>query len=169
MQAPPLLPAQILQRVLRLARFDGWSVAVVASVCAILTASLGDRVGAGIGVLIAGAGAIELHGVSLLQHRDAHGMTWLINSQCLILLSMLGYCALRLADPQLAPLRATVTAEMKQQLEVIGWNVDQFIGLVHRITYLAVSAATLLYQGGMAIYYYRRSAAVAAALRGRDV
>lgn len=169
MKAPPLLPAQILQRVLRLARFDGWSVTVVASVCAVLAASLGDRVGAGIGVLIAGAGAIELHGVSVLQQREPRGMTWLINSQCLIMLSMLGYCALRLADPQLAPLRATVTAEMKQQLEVIGWSVDQFIGLVYRITYLAVSAATVLYQGGMAIYYYRRSAAVATALRDPHV
>ena len=117
--------------------------------------------GAGIGVLVAGAGAVELHGVTLLRHSDARGMTWLVNSQCLIMLSMLGYCALRLAHPQLEPLRATVTDEMKQQLEIIGWSVDHFIGLVYRFTYFAVSLATVLYQGGMAIYYFRRRGPVA--------
>ncbi len=164
MKAPPLLPEEIFQRVLRLARFDGLSVVVVASVCAVVAASMGDRIGAGIGVLVAGAGAVELHGVTLLRHSDARGMTWLVNSQCLIMLGMLGYCALRLAHPQLEPLRATVTDEMKQQLEVVGWSVDQFIDLVHRLTYLAVSFATVVYQGGMAIYYYRRREAVATVL-----
>ena len=164
MKAPPLLPEEVFQRVLRLARFDGLSVVLVASICAVLAASMGDRIGAGIGVLIAGAGAIELHGVTLLRHSDARGMTWLINSQCLILLGMLGYCALRLAHPQLEPLRATVTDEMKQQLDVIGWTVDQFLELVYRATYLAVSFVTGLYQGGMAIYYFRRRDAVTTAL-----
>lgn len=69
-----------------------------------------------------------------------------------------------MAHPQLEPLRATVTAEMKQQLEVIGWSVDQFIELVYRMTYFAVSLVTVIYQGGMAIYYVRRREAVTAAL-----
>jgi hypothetical protein len=164
MKAPPPLPEEIFQRVLRLAQFDGLSIAVVGSVCAVLAASLGDRIGAGIGVLVAGAGAVELHGVSLLRHSDARGMTWLVNSQCLILLAMLSYCALRLAHPQLEPLRAAVTDEMKQQLELIGWSIDHFIGLVYRFTYFAVALATILYQGGMALYYFRRRGAVATAL-----
>jgi len=164
MKAPPLLPEEIFQRVLRLARFDGLSVVMAASVCAVLAAATGDPIGAGIGVLVAGAGALELHGVTLLRHSDARGMTWLINSQYLIMLSMLGYCALRLAHPQPEPLHATVTAEMKQQLEVIGWSVDEFIALVYRITYFAVSLVTIIYQGGMAIYYVRRREAVTTAL-----
>ena len=53
---------------------------------------------------------------------------------------------------------------MKQQLEVIGWSVDQFIELVYRMTYFAVSLVTVIYQGGMAIYYVRRREAVTAAL-----
>jgi len=164
MKAPPPLPEEIFQRVLRLAQFDGLSIAVVGSVCAVLAASLGDRIGAGIGVLVAGAGAVELHGVSLLRHSDARGMTWLVNSQCLILLAMLSYCALRLAHPQLEPLRAAVTDEMKQQLELIGWSIDHFIGLAYRFTYGAVALATILYQGGMALYYFRRRGPVATAL-----
>lgn len=164
MKGPPPLPEETFQRVLRIARFDGLSVVLVASLCAVLAASVGDRVGAAIGVLVAGAGAIELHGVSLLRQGQPRGMTWLINSQVLVMLSMLGYCALRLAHPQLDPLRATVTPEMKEQLEIIGWSVDRFIGMVYRITYLAVSLATVIYQGGMMIYYVRRRAAVTVAL-----
>ena len=164
MKAPPLLPEEIYQRVVRLARFDGLSIVVVTSVCAVLAASVGDRIGAGIGVLVAGAGAVELHGVSLLRHGDARGMTWLVNSQGLVMLSLLGYCALRLAHPQLEPLRATVTDDMKQQLELIGWSVDHFLGLVYRFTYFAVALATILYQGGMALYYFRRRGPVATAL-----
>jgi hypothetical protein len=53
---------------------------------------------------------------------------------------------------------------MKEQLAVIGWTVDQFIGTVYRFTYFAVALATLLYQGGMALYYARRRAAVTTAL-----
>jgi hypothetical protein len=164
LKAPPLLPEEIFQRVLRLARFDGLSVTAIAALCAMLAASTGDRMGAGIGVLVAGAGLIELHGVTLLRHSEPRGMTWIINSQLLIMGAMLGYCALRLAHPQLEPLRATVTDEMKEQLAVIGWTVDQFIGTVYRFTYFAVALATFLYQGGMALYYARRRAAVTTAL-----
>lgn len=164
MKAPPLLPEEIFQRVLRIARFDGWSVVLVASVGAVLAAASGDTVGAGVGVLVAGAGMVELHGVTLLRHSDARGMVWLINSQCLIMLSIFAYCALRLAHPQLEPLRAGVTEDMRQQLETIGWTVDQFLELVFRVVYFGLSLASFIYQGAMAIYYFRRRQAVTTAL-----
>ena len=165
MKAPPLLPEEIFQRVLRLARFDGWSVVLVASIGAVLAASSGDTVGAGVGVLVAGAGMVELHGVTLLRHSDARGIIWLINSQCLIMLSIFGYCAIRLAHPQLEPLRVGATEDMKQQLASIGWTVDQFLELVSRVVYLGVALATFIYQGGMAFYYFRRRQAVIIALQ----
>ena len=164
MKPPPLLPEEIFQRVLRVARFDGLSVLVVAGLFALLAAAMGDYVGAIIGVLVAGAGAIELHGVTLLRHGAPRGMRWLIGSQFFLMLSVLAYCALRLAHPELAPMRAAVTDEMKAQLEVIGWSVEQFTGLVYRITYVAVAIATVIYQGGMAFYYQRRRGAVTSAL-----
>lgn len=164
MKGPPLLPEEIYQRVLRLARFDGLSVLVIAGGFALLAASMGDYVGAAIGLLVAGAGAIELHGVTLLRHSEPRGMRWLIGSQFFLMFSVLSYCAVRLVHPELTPLRAAVTDEMRAQLEVIGWNVEQFTKLVYRLTYLAVALATIVYQGGMAFYYQRRSAAVGLAL-----
>lgn len=164
MKGPPLLPEEIFHRVLRLARFDGLSVLAIAGLFALLAGAMGDWVGAVVGLLVAGAGAAELHGVMRLRHGDPRGLRWLIGSQVFLLMSVLAYCALRLARPELGPLRATVTSEMKEQLEVIGLTVDQFLGQLYRLVYLAVALLTVLYQGGMALYYYRRREAVARAL-----
>ena len=57
MQQPPLLPAETLVRVLRLAKFDGLSVLLIAGVFALLAATAGDFSGALVGLLAAGAGA----------------------------------------------------------------------------------------------------------------
>ncbi|MCX6952096.1 MAG: hypothetical protein NTV51_08005 [Verrucomicrobia bacterium] len=164
MKAPPLLPEEIFQRVLRVARFDGWSVVGVAGVFALLAGAMGDYVGAAIGLLVAGAGAIELHGVTLLRHGEPTGMRWLVGSQFFLMASILGYCALRLAHPEYAALKAAMTDEIKAQLDVLGMSVDEFLRQFYRLVYLAVAFVTVLYQGGMALWYLGKRTAVAAAL-----
>lgn len=168
MKAPPFLPQEVLARVLRLARFDGLSVVAVAGSLALVAAIVGDRVGAVVGLLVAGAGAIELHGDSLLAHGDKRGIDWLVRSQLVLLTAILGYCALRLTHPDLTPLRRAVTDDMKEQLDMIGWSVDQFLQLVYRLTYVCVAFVTTLYQGGMAIYYWRQRRAVHEALTSEN-
>lgn len=162
--APPLLPKEVLDRILRLARFDGLSVVAIAGSLALVSATLGDHLGAVVGLVVAGAGAVELHGASLLARGEPRGLPWLVRSQLLLLTAILCYCAWRLLRPDLAPLHHAVTPDMQEQLELIGWTVDQFIGLVYQLTYVCVAVVTALYQGGMALYYWRRRAAVAAAL-----
>jgi len=91
-------------------------------------------------------------------------MNWLIGSQLFLLATIIGYCALRLLHPALAPLLAAVTDEMKTSLETAGWTPEKFVGFVYNTTYYAVAIVTFFYQGGMALYYLRRRAAVASAL-----
>ena len=43
--------------------------------------------------------------------------------------------------------------------------MDQFLRIVYKATYILVGVLTVLYQGGLTIYYQRRRPAVAAALR----
>ena len=163
-KAPPLLPEETLRRVLRLARLDGASVLAVAGIFALLTAIAGDFVGAVIGLLVAGAGAIELHGASLLRDGEPRGMNWLVGSQLFLLVTVLGYCALRLLHPELGPLRAAVTDEMKVSLEAASYTPDAFVQLVYTLTYAVFAIVTFFYQGGMAIYYHRRRDPVTRAL-----
>ena len=67
MQQPPLLPEETLVRVLRLAKLDGMGSVVLGTVFALMAAGAQEAPFAVIGLLAAGAGAIELHGASLLQ------------------------------------------------------------------------------------------------------
>ena len=164
MKALPPLPKDTVRRVVRVARFDGWSVLGVAGVLALAAATMGDYVGAIVGLIVAGAGAGELHGASLLSHGEVRGLKWLIGSQLFLMAAIVSYCALRLLHPDLAPLRALIDAEMKAQLDLLGMSVEAFLLQFYRLVYLAVALATLLYQGGMAFYYARRQTAIRRAL-----
>lgn len=168
-RVPPLLPEEAFARVLRLARFDGLGVLAVAGFFAVLSALAGDRPGALIGLLIAGAGAIELHGASLLLHGERRGMRWLVFSQIYLMLTILGYCQYRMTNVDIGLLRQAITSDMKTQLASIGWTVDQFIRFVYRLTFVIVAVITVIYQGGMALYYLRRRGPVNRALEHEPV
>lgn len=161
---PPLLPEETLTRVLRVARFDGMGVLTFAGFFAILSALAGDRLGAMIGLLIAAAGAIELHGATLLVHGERRGMPWLIVSQVYLMMAVLGYCEYRLLNVDLTVLRAAVTDDLKTMLAEQGWGVDQFLRAFNRVLFGLVALLTVAYQGGMIVYYARRRRTVTQAL-----
>jgi hypothetical protein len=167
---PPKLVSEILRSVLRVARFDGVSVLVLAGFFALVSAASGDVSGAAFGLLIAAAGAIELHGMALLRAIDRRGMTWLVGSQLYLMTVVLGYVAYRMANSDTDPLVKMVKSAVATdgvELQQAGLDpakvMADFPGQL-RLLYLAVAALTIIYQGGMAIYYLRRRAAVGAAL-----
>jgi hypothetical protein len=165
---PPPLPEEILRRVLRVASFDGTCVLVIAAAGALVSASWRDVAGAVVGLLVAGAASMELHGAGLLRSGDARGMRWLVSSQLCILASILAYVGYRISNPDISALRKLVTPELAEQIQQAGLSVDQFLTELPRLFAFAVAVATILFQGGMAIYYLRRGAAVEAALREED-
>src|ERR1035438_1467270 len=126
---PPLLPSERLRRVLRVARFDGASVLGLAGAFALVSAAFRDVTGAVIGLLVAAAGAIELHGASLLRSCDLKGVRWLLGSQLYLLAVILAYCAFRLARPDIASWRAVMTDDIAEPIRQAGMTVDQFLNL----------------------------------------
>jgi hypothetical protein len=76
MQQPPLLPEHVLARVTTVAHRNGLSVLLIASIAAVLEASRGSVFTAVVGVLAAGAGAMEVHGASLLRHGSKRGVSF---------------------------------------------------------------------------------------------
>jgi hypothetical protein len=162
---PPLLPAHALRRVTHIARLDGLGVLTIAGLFALASALLRDEVGTVIGLVVAGAGAIELHGVALLRHGAERGMRWLVGSQLLLLVVVLGYVVLRLWHVDITMMRPLLSDQQQKVIVESGLSVDQFLRLIYKTTYILVGVATLLYQGGLTIYYQRRRTAVAAALR----
>lgn len=169
---PPLLPEEVLNRVLRTARTNGLSIVLVAATAAILEAVRHDTFGAVIGLLAAGAGAMELHGASLLRWGAARGVDWLVRAELLLLTVLLGYCAFRLSVVDLAEVRAAFQSALQfdgmrekwAEAQQLGLTEDEYLHAVYRLTYLVLAIATLLYQGGMTLYYLRRRRSVARAL-----
>lgn len=164
---PPLLPATVLARLLRLAKLDGAVVLALAGAFTLVSASAGNQVEMLIGLLIAGAGAFELHGAGLLQGGEIRGLRWLVVSQLYLLVTVLLYVGLRLVSFDSALINLIMTDTLRQRYLDAGLTseqIDQVVQWSYHLTYAIVGVLTIVYQGGMAIYYYRRRTAVAAAL-----
>lgn len=161
---PPLLPEEVLARVLRLARMDGLGVLWLATFFALTAAAAGDIPGAVAWLLIAGAGAVALHGATLLRELEPRGLNWIVASQGLLLLVVLGYCAQRLAHYDPAALREALTDEMKATLAQANYDPEDFLHIVYVTTYCLMGGVALLYKATLAVYFHRRRQAVAAAL-----
>ena len=161
---PPLLPSETLERVLRRAQFDGTGVLAVGSFFALMGAAAGDVVGVMAWLLIAGTGAMALHGATLLREAEPRGVHWLVGGQVFCMTVILSLCAWQLTHADIEPLRAAVTSEMRSSIAQTGLTEEQFLLLTYRFTYGVIATGTLLYQGGMALYYRRRRRAVTAAV-----
>jgi hypothetical protein len=179
MQKPPPLPAEVLARVLRISGIDGFTLVFIAGGFGLISVAVSDWVGALVGGLAAGAGLVELRGRQKLRVGEVLGVHWLVRSQLILLTVILCYVAyqLRNFDPQalLAKLEESLaSAQRSFGLEVTslatsyGLTEKEFLALVRTIThlaYLAVGLASILCQGGLAVYYQRREPVVAKALR----
>jgi hypothetical protein len=165
---PPLLPTEALRRTLRTARFDGGSVLFLSGLFALAAASGQDGPGTIIGLIAAGAGAVELHGSQLVQNGDLRGMRWLIASQLYLLAAILGYTAWKLQHVDLSLWRIVwehLGADQKrQQLAAAGLSEEDYLQAMYSTCYHLVALLTIPYQGGMALYYLRRRQPVTAAL-----
>jgi hypothetical protein len=170
MAAPQPTPAQkALQRVIGLSKLNGWSVVVVAGLGGLIALAMGDWLSCGLGLLVGGFGAMEVKGNRLLRQRDAEGMKWLIRSQMLLLALILAYCASRLGSFDAENMMSNLTPDMEAALKEAGIARADIVPLVHRMflaLYLSVALASLLYQGGLALYYRGKTRLVAEALSG---
>jgi len=164
---PPPLPAKVLARVLSVATFDGRTVLFIAGTLGLLSALGGDWYGALVGTLIAGAGAVELHGASLLRSGEARGLDWLVRSQLLLLNLILVYVAIQVVLLYRFGLNGIFSQEVIDALKSAGLSNDEQGRAVVKLVrggYAAVGALTLLYQGSMALYYRRQRAVIRQAL-----
>jgi len=164
MQQPPLLPEETLVRVLRLAKLDGMGSVVLGTVFALMAAGAQEAPFAVIGLLAAGAGAIELHGASLLQEGEERGMNWLIASQPFLLLVIWCYCGLRFVHFELPTLPEGMSEFATLGAAQWGMSVEAYFRLLNTITVSVLALVALIYQGGMTLYYWRRRRPVAQAL-----
>lgn len=163
----PTPQEKALKRVLKISRANGWSVVIVAGLGALLALALGDWLSLGLGLLVAGFGGLEVRGNRLLRKRDPEGMKWLVRSQMLLLALILAYCASRLGSFDAESAMANLTPDMEALLKEAGLSRADILPLVHQmflLLYISVALASLIYQGGLALYYRSKTRPVTEAL-----
>lgn len=156
-----------LRRVLAVSRVNGWSVVVFAALGTLITLALGDFSTLAVGGLVGIAGWLEVRGHGKLKRRDPAGMKLLVRSQLFLLAVILAYCASRLGsfDPALA--MDNLTPDMEAMLKEAGIDRADILPLVRMVfftLYGGVALGTLVYQGGMALYYRAKAPLVVEAL-----
>ncbi len=165
---PTLSPAEIsLQRVLTVSRLNGWSVIVLSALGSVLALAIGDLLSALIDLLVLAAGLMEVRGHRQLQQRDPAGLTLLVRSQLFLLAVMLVYCAGRLGSFDADTALASLTPDMEVILAATGLDKSSLLPLVRSAffaLYSAVAAITLIYQGGLALFYRSKIKLVTEAL-----
>ncbi len=162
---PPLLPAETLRRVLRVAQANGTSVLLVAGIVALLAAASQAPLDTGIGLLVSLAGAMELHGAAQLHRADGRGIKWLCLSQVLLLAVVLGYIGFRLRHPDLAALDRMVNDDwLRLNAAAAHLPVGEYKQQLYSLFYLLAGVGTLGYQGTMLWYYGSRSQTLRSAL-----
>ena len=164
---PPPLPTEILSKVIRVAGLDGRMVLWISGAFALISAAGHFSLGAITGLAAAGTGAMEVQGASMLSRTDARGLDWAIRAQLLMLLTILSYCVARLVTFDPVFIRSQITPEIQNYLTQQGLSIDQGIDLLRQFWifgYIIVAVVSVIYQGGMAIYYARRRRAIDQAL-----
>jgi hypothetical protein len=178
MSKPPPLPAAVLTRVLRITAIDGRVLVFLAGGFALISALAADWTGAIVGGLAAAAGVIELRGRRRLMANDITGVNWLVRSQILLLAIILIYVTYQLVsyNPQqmldqfehvLNETQRANGLEVTPLSELVGMTRKEFVAFVKsgvRNSYIAVAVLSILFQGGLAVYYHRKRPALAKAL-----
>jgi hypothetical protein len=170
-------PADTLRRAIKIARFNGLCVVlVVACLCALVALAMGDIVSTVVCLLVAASGWIEWRGAKLLQRGDERGIKWLVRSQLYLLTIILLYILTRMLsyDSDFGNLRSNIEEldqmggiDVDAMLQNLGLTMQDALRLV-RIAFYTIygifALVTVLYQGGLALYYHRRADAIRTAL-----
>ncbi len=167
---PPRTPEEQLRRVLRTAKLNGLGVAIVAGLGALVSLAFGDLIGAAVGALVAVGGGMELSGRKQILRGDADGMRRLVRSQLLVLGVIVVYAASRFASFDAESVMGNLTPDMRNDLAQAGVDLAAILPMVRLMFYAlygSLAVVTLIYQGGMAVYYRRRTAVVQQALAAR--
>jgi hypothetical protein len=163
MKKPPLLPAEIFRRLLRIARVDGATMLFVAGALALISAFFHDRTGMLVGLLVTSAGAMELHGGTLLQGGRTRGLRWLVASQFYLLAVVLVYVGYQLNHIDISTVKSSLSDDQRQAISDMGLTIEQCLQMVY-LLYCSVAFSSLLYQGGMVLYYLRRWSTIVAVI-----
>jgi hypothetical protein len=170
---PPPLPIEVFERVLRVGRFDGKTLVILATTFAALAALNHHGPPAIAGVIAVGWGLLELHGSERLQNGDPQGLDNMILAQAGIMLTVVAYAAWMFfyfdVEAFMAEMPPALLEQQRQQLVQSGFSSEDMPALYQvmvNVVYALVAMLTLVFQGLMIRYYQKARPAVHTVIYG---
>lgn len=149
-----------LRGVFRLSKLNGLSVEIFGILGGIFGVLSFSVEGILMGVLIAGAGWVELEGRKKLVARIEGAPRWLMGGEALLLFVIVVYAFAHLMALDPARANDMLGPEARTMLSGFGGLSEQMLNeLIYsaaRWLYLGLIIGTVAYQGGMMLYYYLR-------------
>jgi hypothetical protein len=152
----------LTRKIMRISKINAWSVTLISGSFTLLSLLGWSVAGIVVGAAVTAAGLIELHGQKALQTDPARARTWMVGSQVWLLICVLSYCGWRLmmldpADP--FAVFGSEAGQLLQMVEIMGISAAELEHLfvqAYRLTYGLIAGLTVLFQGGLALYYRSR-------------
>jgi hypothetical protein len=169
------------RRVALVAAINGWQVGIVGVLCLLCSFLFFSVEGILIGLAFAASAFMELSGRRCLKQNRPEARRWLVRSQLFLMAVIILYAGyhILLFDPQalISQINQAITelppASRTQLSMVVDMKtVERYVVLGLRILYPALIAVTVLYQGGLWLYYTRATRKLdrtAAGLQGEMV
>jgi len=153
---PPPLPAAP-GRKLRMAQGDGKGLVAMGLLSIVVGLVMRDYLGAVIGALLTGCGAAELVGYRRYLSAHPGARSCLVGSQLAVLGLVWAYCGWSMFGAKAA--ESPETLQLMREMGADAAEIGPLLDSATRLIYVALAGISLLYQGGLAIYYYKKTAA----------
>jgi hypothetical protein len=159
---PEEAAAERITKLVKISKFNGYSVAGVAGGFALLSLTGLSLSGVIIGGALTGCGVMEIKGHRRLAAGEPGARGLMVGSQVLLVVFILAYCAWRLASFDAAnPLAivGSLESQVRQLAELAMVPLSELeaqVRLIYTWTYRLVAGVTLVMQGGLATYYWVR-------------
>jgi hypothetical protein len=155
-ETPPAQAASALVKapVLKMAKFDGFGLLIMGVPSMILAFFSSSVSGFFIGALVALCGWAELDGYRRYIGRLPGARPRLVGSQLMLIVGAWSYAAWTLLHPE--PLSPEITDLIKES----GDQASEVLGMAANLRLIiaaAICGVTLLYQGGLAFYYWSKT------------
>jgi hypothetical protein len=172
-------PEPTLRRVLALSLMDGWCMSLFSGFCTLLSLLMAEWSGAVVGAVVLSCGLTTLRNRRRLVQGVASGITWLLRAQLMVILVVFLFVLKNLLafDPaamhqKLVSLESSsaIGGLLVNLLSAFGLSVSDFLPFLTPVYfgfYLLVMSGTLVFQGGLALFYLTRRAQVTEELAAR--
>jgi len=141
-----------LARAAAVARSNALGYAVFGGLTCLVALFGPDPLGLGIGAIVAGVGVAQLRAAPRLRRGDRLAPRALARNELVLLGGIAAYCAIKLA-------LGGGGAELQSQVgdtSGLGIDIGELADSLNTTLYATLIAVTLIYQGGLALYFLRR-------------